>query len=374
MKKKKLLIAVGVTLLLSCISIILLNLQRGGDSGSVKIGVMLPLTGENSTFGNPIREGMMLAIEEEDGQRFRFEIQDSQNKQVRSINILHEYIDVKHMKFVVGDVSSSSTVSMVPIADSNGVFLFSPCAQTPLLTNVSPLFARCYPSTTAESKETAEFVAKNFKGKRIAVYYVNDDYGSLLAGDFRKELSTYGEEIYLFEAFDPQQKDFKGIVAKIADTKPEVIYLAGNPQSMGAFMRQYATCGYVCQIISDLAFLEHDCIDQAGNSAEGAIVPITYYNPEDESLTGSYAFGKKYKARYGKLPSIANAVGYDTIKLLVEAIEAEPSHDPLKVAAHIRNRKGYNGALGMLDFTNGDVRIPIVFKKIVNGTAVSIAK
>lgn len=369
MKKNKLLMGCGVFVVICAVC---LYMMLHHEYDVIKIGIMLPLTGENSTFGRPIYEGMKYAIKELNDDRFEFEIHDSQNKQTRAVNILHEYIDTKGIRFVVGDVSSSITVAMVPIAEKKNVFLFSPCAQTPLLTDISPLFARCYPSTAAESIDTAEFVIKHFKDKRLSVCYVNDDYGMLLAGDFKKEIERLGGSVKGYEAFDPQQVDFKGIVAKVISNNPDVIYLAGNPKSMGAFMRQFATSGYKCQIISDLAFLEHDCLDLAGDAAEGAIVPITYYNPEDKSMAGSYEFGQKFQKEFGQLPTIANAIGYDTIVLLVESIRKSTSKNPIDVASYIRNKKDYNGASGLLNFTNGDVRVPIVFKQVINGKAIDL--
>ncbi|MBK7254018.1 MAG: hypothetical protein IPI04_08895 [Ignavibacteria bacterium] len=79
-------------------------------------------------------------------------------------------------------------------------------------------------------------------------------------------------------------------------------------------------------------------------------------------MGGAYKFGKLYEKKYGKPSSVAVAVGYDALMILSRAIEKQGLI--LLVSNYIRNLKNYDGAMGTLNFTNGDVSIPVVLRKL----------
>lgn len=338
----------------------------------IKIGVILPLTGETSSFGNPMKKGIEFAINKLDSNKYKFIILDSQDKKNMAVSALQKLINVDKVSYVIGDVGSSTTLAIVPIATQRRVFLFSPCAQSPNLSNISPYFARCYPSTVEESLSAARFVYSQYANKQISIVHVNDAYGSALSDKFKEEYLRLGGEIVINESFESQQKDFRAILVKLKNASPDVIYLAGNQKEMGMFMRQYGEYGINAQIISNIAFLEKDCLEVAGATANNTIVPVTYYNPEDSQFGGAYNFGVMFKEETGNLPTIAEAIGFDVVNILIDSLTKKQTDGPLAVASHIRELKNYDGASGMLNFTNGDVSVPIVFKRVENGKVIDL--
>jgi branched-chain amino acid transport system substrate-binding protein len=248
--------------------------------------------------------------------------------------------------------------------------MLSPGASSPKLKNISENFARNYPSSIEESVSSANFIYKNLDRKNVAIIYVNDEYGIGLATLFKEEFVRVGGEIIMYESYESNQSEFKTLLGKIRYMKPSVIYLAGNLKEMGKFMRQAFELGIKSQIVSNISFLEADCLNVAGKAANGTIVPLPYYNPQDSSYSGAYNFGKLFYEKFEEYPTVAEAVGYDAVKLMIESIE-QGGGESSKAAEYLRNLKNYDGALGRLNFSDGEVSIPVVFKKVVNGTTIN---
>ncbi len=341
----------------------------------ITIGVLLPLTGELASYGEPLKKGMELALEklgtEAGGQGYKYTpvFIDSKADPKIAVAGMQKLLSVNGARYIIGDVSSSTTLAMLPIAEQNKVFLLSPAASAPKLRGISRFFARNYPSSVEESIDAAGFIKNVLKKDNVAVVYVTNEYGLGLVDMFEKKFSELGGRIIIKEPYKFEESDFRTVVIKLRQSKADVIYLAGNQKEMGKFMKQYAEAGTAATIVSNIGFLEPDCLTVAGQAAEGVIVPVPYFNPKDTTMKGAHAFGESYKAKFKEYPSLAVAVGYDSMMLMDKAIR-EGSNDPQKAAAVIRNLKKYDGAMGTLSFTDGDVSVPMVFKVVKNGKPV----
>ncbi len=343
-------------------------------SNKTHLGVIIPLTGELSSYGEPMKVGMEIALEELNSRGdnktvYQLTFIDSQADQRVAVSGLQRLINIQNIKYVIGDVSSSTTLAMVPIAEQNEIFLLSPGASSPKLIEISKYFARNYPSSIDESIASAEFIFSELKNNEAALIYVNNEYGLGLGEMFEKRYTELGGTLVMKETYAFEQTDFRTLITKLRIVNPKVIYLAGNQREMGNFMRQFAEAGLSAQVVSNISFLEPDCLNLAGDAANGVIVPIPYYDPKDKSMRGAFEFGNLYRSRYDSNPSVAVALGYDALKLMAEGIENK-GESTLNVASYIRNLKNYDGAMGVLNFTNGDVSIPVEFKIVINGSPV----
>lgn len=346
------------------------------DPNEVKIGVVLSMTGELGSFGEAIWEGMELAQEEVNennllkGKSLRLILNDSRTQPSTAVSALQRLINVEGVNLVLGDVSSSTTHAMVPVAEDNEVFLLSTGASSPELSNISPLFARNYPSSDAESRAAAEFIFNELGERETTIVYVNSEYGLGLRNEFVKAFEDLGGEITSEEAYETGRSDFRSLVQRISQANPNSLYLAGNQVEMGNFIRQYREARIQAQVVSNVSFLEDDCLDIAGSAADGVIVPIVEYNPDDPSQTGAQEFHQLVQEKLDREATFVMAVGYDGVMLMVRAIN-EVGRDPREIADYIRSLDEYDGALGKMSFENGDVSLPIEFKTVENGSVVN---
>lgn len=347
------------------------------DPNEIKIGVVLSMTGELGSFGEAIWLGMELAQEEInesnliEGKRVRLLLNDSRTQPSSAVSALQRLINVDRVNLILGDVSSPTTHAMIPVAEENGVFLLSTGASSPALNNISPLFARNYPSSDAESRAAAEFIFNNLDISEAVVVYVNSEYGLGLRNEFVKVFGELGGTIISEEAYETGRTDFRSLIQRIRQANPSALYLAGNQIEMGNFIRQFREARIPAQVVSNVSFLEDDSLEIAGSAADGVIVPIVQYNPDDLSQTGVQNFRNLVRERLGREATFVMAVGYDGVMLLARAIN-EVGRDPRDIAAYIRYLQDYDGALGVMSFENGDVYLPIMFKTVQNGRVVAL--
>lgn len=349
------------------------------DDKVIKIGVVLPMTGELASYGTPMKIGMEMAINDISLPDSKFDNKydliyvDSKADPKTAINGVQKLLNIDKVRYFIGDVSSPVTLALVPIMEKNKTFLLSPGASSPKLSNISPYFVRNYPSSVEESVESANFLYNRRGIEKAAIIYVNSEYGIGLKKMFEQTYTSLGGEIVYSEGYDYGRTDFRNLILKLKSSTPEAIYLGGNQKEMGSFMRQLREAGSDALVISNISFIQPDCINIAGKAANGVIVPVAYYNPSDSSMSAAFEFAQNFEELHNKQPTIPNAVGYDAVNLIAKGIE-QKGNEPLGVANYIRNLKNYNGALGEISFTNGDVSMPMIFKIVKNGSVVRLGE
>jgi branched-chain amino acid transport system substrate-binding protein len=337
----------------------------------IKVGLINPATGELSSYAEGVKRGIDLAVEEVNSNKLLGDksiniiFADSKGESKTALTALQKMISVDGIKYIIGDISSTVTLSMQPITEKNKVFLFSPGAATPKLTNAGAFFARNWPSSVEEANSAAEYSFNNLSYKSAIIVYVNNDWGLGLTETFEKRFSEIGGHITTKEIYPYENVDFRTLILKIKNQKSDCIYLAGNQKEMGHFMKQLRENNIQTPVVSNTSFLEKDCLNTAGIASEGVVVPTPAYNSND-SLSSIKKFTQNMQKKYKSAPTIVEVNGYDVVMLIVEAINKVGS-DPVDVANYIRNLKNYNGAGGVVNFVNGDVSIKNEYKKIIGG-------
>ena len=334
-----------------------------------KIGAILPLTGDISEYGQRIKRGIEIALEEVNqlGQR-RVEViyEDSKGSSREGVTVAHKLIN-KKVCFIIGAVSSSVTLSIIPISDQYKVLLFSPASSSPKLSGISSYFVRNWPSDVLEATVLAEYAYERLNIRKAVIFYVNNDYGLGLKEEFSKTFRKKGGEILGIEAYPLNARDFRSLVGKYRNRFEDIeaIYLAGYHRDMAFATKQLREGGYKGLTLADADYGIPEVIEIAGEAAEGNIYASPWYNPEANETAKKFA--RIFKQRYKTFPSEFEGNGYDALKLIVEGIQKHGC-DPIKVAQHIKQIKHYPGAGGYLTFTpKGDVIKPIAIMKVEKG-------
>lgn len=348
------------------------------NDNTVKIGLLNPMSGELSSYGEKVKRGVDLAVDDVNakgllgGRKIEIIMEDSQGDSKISLDAVQKMINIDKIQYIIGGISSNVTLSVLPYTESRNVFLFSPGAATPKLSNMSKLFARNWPSNDEEANSAAHFIYSSLEAKKASIVYVNNDWGLGLYNSFVKTYRELGGEITAAYIYPYEEIDFRNIISKLKKDMGEVMYLAGNQREMGMFVKQLRESKIEVQVVANTSFLEKDCLNLAGDASNGVIVPTPGYNPSD-TVRSIADFNDKFVAAYNYQPSLVDANGYDAVMLLVDAINIM-GEEPQKVAEYIRNKKGYYGAGGLLNFHNGDVVVNTEFKMIEEGKVVSFKK
>ena len=235
MKSFKLIgLAVGASLALSTAAL----------ADDITIAVAGPMTGGESAFGRQMKNGADMAIAELNaaggllGKKLALDVEDDacDPKQARSVA---EKIGGAKIPFVAGHYCSSSSIpASEAYADSN-VLEITPASTNPTFTdrklwNVARVCGR----DDQQGVVVADFIAKNFKGKNIAILNDKTTYGKGLADETKKTLNKLGIQEKLNESYNKGDKDFNAIVSRLKVENIDLVYVGGYHHEAGLILRQ----------------------------------------------------------------------------------------------------------------------------------------
>lgn len=339
----------------------------------LKIGAILPLSGDAASWGEAGKEGIDIAIDEVNGKggingkKVAVMYEDSQAQPEKGVSAMLKLATIDNVPAVIGDIVSATTLAAAPIAEKNNVVLLSPTASAPKITEAGKYIFRIWPSDLAEGTAIAEFAANTLRVKRIAILYIQNDYGIGLQQVFEKRFKELGGKTLLSVAYKQDETDFRPHLTKIKAQKPEAIYLVSYYKDAALILKQAKQLKINAKFLGTTAIEEPKLFEIAGDAAEGVIYPISSGYDPDSKETAVSKFIEDFKKKYNKDPGFVQAQTYDAAKLVTTAMQKGGLTGPA-IQKYLETLKGYNGVTGVITFDkNGDVVKPTKIKTIKDG-------
>ena len=238
-------------------------------------------------------------------------------------------------------------------------------ASSPKLTEMGEYFFRVYPSDSYPVSVLGSFAVENKGFKRFATLTINNEYGDGFKRSFSDSAKKAGGSVIAEELFPLNASDFRTQLTKIKQKRPEALFIASNPKEFPLIVKQVKELGISAVLLGDMAYVESD----EGKTAWNDIDEL-YYAVQIESTTGIWKrVQETYKQQYNKDGDFLVQIGYDSAKVVLEAMDAVGT-DSEKVKNYLYGLKNYEAAGGVLTFDrNGDVQKPFQIKEIKNGEA-----
>jgi branched-chain amino acid transport system substrate-binding protein len=324
--------------LLIVASMALAGCATAGSSGPIKVAILAPLSGAVATFGESTRNGAMMAIDEANaaggvlGRQIEVVVEDSQCSADPAVNAANKVIDQDGVKFIIGEVCSSASIPVSLITEEKGVLQISPTSTNDKLTlnedgsTKQYIFRACY-NDSFQGVVTGNFALSVLGAKTAFVLFdQGNDYTIGLAESFKEAFSGGGGTIVGEETYTAADTDFSAILAKIADAKPDVIFLGDYYNIVNLVMAQAKEKGITAPFLGGDGWDSSD-LDLA--AADGGYYS-NHYSPDDtRPIVGEWV--SKYEAKYGSKPDALATLAYDAANILIASIEKAGSDDPAKV-------------------------------------------
>jgi len=367
MKRKNVLLVIVAATVIAAIAFSGYIKEKPEESNVIKIGAILPLTGDLAVYGNNIKNGIDLAVEEINGKggingaHITLIYKDNGGKQDKTVSAMNELVG--EVPVVIGAVASSNTLAVCPIAEDKKAVLISPSSTSPKLSDYKNYVFRAIPSDEYQGVALTT-VVQNLGYNRVAVLFIDNNYGTGLKDAFIKSYQDrIGGNILAVESFKEGDTDFKPMLARVKEADPEAIVLIGYVKEGSLILKQAKEMGMNVQWICSEALKSDEFIALSGDCSEGVLAtfPVsTVAGPATE------AFKEAYRAKYYSEPGIYADYGYDTMIVIAEAIKkggynADGIRDALR---EIR----YAGVSGAKIFDeNGDVPPAYDLWQVENG-------
>ena len=358
--------------------IIIVVVSRGGsnNSGPIKIGFIGPLTGGAAPYGEPSANAVKIAVGEinaaggVNSRPLQVIYEDGKCSGPDAAGAAQKLVNIDKVKYLIGGGCSGESFSVVPIITAAKVLAISPISSAPKLSGSSPYFIRNNPNDNLFGPSLADFLASS-SYKTVATISEQTDYAQGIKTVFLAELQKDGLASADVEDFTSDTTDFRTILSKVRDSKPDVLFI--NAKSGANFIhiaQQARQLGIKAQLAN--VYLGTDpLIASSTDLLNGAV----FADLPGLSTEKGKQFMASYQSAYGSLPPYPFYAGaaYDDVYLITDGIKSV-GDDPTKVMSYLHSLPNYTGAIGTYSFDqNGDISgYKPLFQKIVDGKLVNL--
>jgi branched-chain amino acid transport system substrate-binding protein len=348
-----------------------------------KIGLISPMSGANARYGAFANKGANLAVKEINaaggvlGRKIELVSGDSQCVPAEGVSATKRMITFDKLPIIIGDICSSVTLAMQPLAEESGVLLVNAASSNPAITYKAGVGGfkwtfRNYPTDEARAAIVLEHAVKNRGLKNFAVLSVDSDYGRGAINFTKKYLPRYPDAKILSEDYYKESEtDFRPVLSKIKNSGAQAIIMYGQADTTPIVARQMLEMGLAGKVVlvGNGEFNTKATIAAAPSVLNGSIEAAAWL-PEWTSPR-SQKFVQDYKKAYdGEMPNNHAYTHWETTHLIAAAIKAAGSFKNEDIRNALARIK-YDSAMGTVTFDDHNQAIlPMVLLEVADGKPV----
>ncbi len=297
----------------------------GTLKGTLKIGMIGPLTGGAALYGNAVDHGTQIAVEEINAAGGDFQVdykaQDDEHDAEKSVNAYNQLKDWG-VQVIVGTVTTTPCIAVSAEANSDRIFMLTPSASASDVTaGKDQTYQLCF-SDPNQGSASAQYISENGLGTKVAIIYKNDDaYSTGIYQTFKAKAAELGLEIVSETTFmDGSDNDFTVQITDAKDKGADLVFLPMYYTPASLILAQADSIGY------DPVFFGVDGMDGIlgiegfdTSLAEDVILLTPFAADATDDLTVNFV--SKYEEKFGETPIQFAADGYDCPKAIVAALE-----------------------------------------------------
>lgn len=287
---------------------------------SVRIATNLPLSGFLSTYGEPVREGGQMALDDLESSdpkraKLEFDWQDNASDPKAAVSVMQQqylrapdlYVSgVKPQAMAIADqISAKGTPHFIWIFD-------------PFINKKSKNNLRTWVSYKIEAPVYIDFILSK-KARKVAIVHFNlphaiEEFEQIVLPALKKE----GIDS-LVESFNPGKEDFKEIAVKFRDYKPDVIVMNGFQEDMVRMVRAFRPFG----LLKDGNNIScYDLLDAAKLLGADEMEGLRVVAPRFETRASDTKIAEwrdRFEKRFKKAPLYTHAYAYDMVLVINDA-------------------------------------------------------
>ena len=326
---------------------------------TIKIANIVEMSGPGTTSGVMFKNGVEMAIKEINatggilGKKISYTSEDTQSNPGVAKGLTQKAVD-NDVFAIFGPVYSGSI--MVSIAESRRgeVPNFTGGEAASITQQGNPYVFRTAFGQTISFPKVARYLTA--KSKKLAVLYVNNDFGKGGQATIKQLLQGTGTQIVTEISTEAGQVDFSAAVIQAKQSGADALFAYTNEEESARLLRELRKQGWNKPVIGETVLTSAKVVELAGEAANGAVahVGLTVEAPQLQ------AFGKQYQAMFNSVSDHNGVKGYTGMYILKAAIEKAGKLDRKAAAAAIRNScfsaKQHPGVLMDVCFDgNGDI-------------------
>jgi branched-chain amino acid transport system substrate-binding protein len=308
---------------------------QSGSKGTVKVGVLLPLTGNTAWAGKTNRIAAAIAAEEVNAQdlaggyKLDLVFGDSQCEPRPAHDQAQRLISQEKVQLLIGEWCSSASVAVAQVANDEKI---------PLLVNISTAdqiagdagqyaFQSSMQNRYSQQREAA-LLQKDFKFDTVAIIVENNDFGLTFRKNMTALMQKAGKKVVLDVTQDRSDTNWYSTITRIPSTRPDLVIVSISAGQAANFVKQYAEAGITTPLFSDYPppprIFEKQVGAQAGKIG---LVRAAFFVKSDTNTPAQKDFVARLEARVQKDLNEAHDVtywdvaSYDAVRLVADAVK-----------------------------------------------------
>ncbi|MDR1392202.1 MAG: ABC transporter substrate-binding protein [Clostridiales bacterium] len=353
---------------------------------NIRIGVLTPLTKNNANLGVSVRDGVKLFIDEYNsnknlnGKKIIVEEYDEEESISKTIDGFNALCD-KKCDAIIGGVISVPTLAIVPSSnDCNMPFVVASASSGDITldskTNVfyDNVFRACF-LNRVQGEKMADFSKEIMKSKTAAILFSpENDYSVELKDFFEGRCKQNGVKILAVESFQENSVDFQSQLSSILSKNPDVLFIPHYYEKIALIAKQARDAGFTIPLIGCDAWCSvSSYLESSPNLLDGSFYSSGYSCEQEDECSNNFL--NLYRRKFKKDPNMYDALGYDSAKILVSALEkvvndnivlgSEKFKSSVIEALKLTNLEGVTGHI-IFDKHNNSSK-NVVIMKIIDG-------
>jgi branched-chain amino acid transport system substrate-binding protein len=344
------------------------------QSQDIKIANIIEMSGPGTTSGVMFKQGVEMAIKEINaaggisGRKISYTSEDTQSNPGVAKGLTQKAID-NDVFAIMGPVFSGSIMVSMTESKRGETPNFTGGEAAAITQQGNPWVFRTAFGQSVSFPKLARYI--NAKSKKLAVLYVNNDFGKGGQSTIKQLLATGPTQIVVEISTESGQIDFSAAVIQAKQSGADALFAYTNEEESARLLRELRKQGWNKPVIGETVLTSAKVVELAGEAANGAVahVGLTVEAPQLQ------AWGKKYQAMYNTVSDHNGVKGYTAMYILKAAIEKSGKVDRKAAATAIRNScftaKQYPNVLMDVCFDDkGDIDRESFITEIRNGKTV----
>ncbi|MBO6039259.1 MAG: ABC transporter substrate-binding protein [Acidaminococcaceae bacterium] len=347
--------------------------KKPAAAATVKVGVFLPLTGDNAGGGELEIRGIKLANKlhpEVKGKKIELIIADNKSDKAESANVAARLIEKDKVKVILGTYGSSLAMAAGNIVKEAKVPAIGTSCTNPQVTKGNDYYFRACFIDPFQGTVMANYAFSKGAKKVAIVQEVSNDYSVGLAKFFIDAFKKLAgpDSIVEIANYQTGDKDFSAQLTNLKAKNPDLVFAPGNFTESALLVKQARQLGMTIPFMGGDSWETQDFLNVGGKDVEGVEFSSFFDStnaatPEAKKFLEAYA--KEYK---GEQPGGLTAMAYDCYLIALAAMEKAGTDDSQKIRDAIAATKDLETATGKTTLNaDGDPIKSAVVKTIKNG-------
>lgn len=294
----------------------------------LKVGVVLPLTGEQAKFGEIEKNSILIALEEinkaggVNGRPIELLIEDDTGKPDVGRSAIEKLISRDQVLALTGGYSSSVTYAMAPVAQQRKTpFLVTTGSADKITEQGWDYVFRICPPVSEYPKALNSFLQEVVKPKTAVILHENTLFGQSGSKEFNKQCEAMGIKVLMKEGYEHGAIDFKPLLIKVKAAKPDLVYMISYVMDAALLMRQSKELDFNPKLFvgGGAGFTLPEFGKNAGDASQN-VFSADLWSPK-APYPGAKEYFDNYMAKFKTATEYHGAEAYASLYVLADALK-----------------------------------------------------